>query len=267
MLYQIYFLDDEFLVRFLRLSKYSTVKATEKLKFYLSCPKRYPECFGCFDVRQPKLLEMLHSNVAHIMPEVDNDGCRIFVIRIAYLDIENVTFLDAQRHSFLISEIGGNMEEIQIAGVKIIIDYSGVPMKYLNWLTPKDYKRLCELQQHPVWFRVKAVYIINLPSFGFHIANFLREFTSKKMKDRTKIIRDKNDLKDHMDVNLLLEEYDGKVSIEDCRKYANELLDEMQDKVLLLDKIEADFEDIGEACSRSEFEFGPMGSFRKLEID
>jgi hypothetical protein len=88
------------------------------------------------------------------------------------------------------------------------------------------------------------------------------------MKKRIKFIRDKSELKDHMDVNLLTQDYDGKVSIEECRKFVNKRLDEMQDKIMLLNKIDADFENIDrEATASSEFEYGSMGSFRKLEID
>jgi hypothetical protein len=255
-------------VRFLRHSKYSTVRATDELKYYLSCPKKYPEYFGYFDVREPKLFEMLDSNVAHLMPDIDADGCRIFIFRMVCLDTENVTFVESQKLLLTLCEIAANMEEVQIAGMKIIVDLSNVSIKLFKWPTLKDYKKFGELLQNPFWFRLKAFYILNLPSFGFHISNFLLKFTSEKMKKRIKFIRDKSELKDHIDVNLLTQDYDGKVSIEECRKFVNKLLNEMQDKILLLNKIDADFENIDrEATASSEFEYGSMGSFRKLEID
>ncbi len=83
-------------------------------------------------------------------------------------------------------------------------------------------------------------------------------------------MRDKSELKDHMDVNLLVEDYDGTVTIEQSRNYVNELLDKWEDAVSLVGQIDAKFENIEsdrEAGGSSEFEFGAMGSFRKLEID
>jgi hypothetical protein len=45
------------------------------------------------------------------------------------------------------------------------------------------------------------------------------------------------------------------------------VLDEMQDKIFLLDQIDTDYEFGRETSGNSEFEFAPMGTFKKLEID
>ncbi len=66
----------------------------------------------------------------------------------------------------------------------------------------------------------------------------------------------------------LLQEYGGKVTIEESRTYLKELLEEMRDKISYLDKIDADFDDSTKETSNSSgFEFGPIGSFGKLEVD
>jgi hypothetical protein len=257
-------------VRFLRHSKYSPVRATEELKIYLSCPKRYPECFQSFSVREPIFFEIMNSNVVLLMPDVDADGCRICIYRSGCLNTEKVTFVDLQRLLFIASEIASNMEEVQIAGMKIIVDYSDISVEFLKWLTLKDYKTLGEMIQSPFWFRFKACYILNLPSFAVHIFNFVLKFASEKMKGRFKFLKDKNELKDHMDVNQLVEDYDGKITVEQSRNYVNEMLDKWEDAVSLVGQIDAEFENIEsgrEAGGSSEFEFGAMGSFKKLEID
>ncbi len=255
-------------MRFLRHSKYCLVRATEELKYYLSFPKRYPECFGSFDVHESKFLAIVDSDCALFMPEVDADGCRIVVFHAAYLDTDNISFVDLQRLFFTFEEIAANMEEAQIAGVKLIIDYSNVTIKFFNWPKLKDYVRVGEVLKSPLWVRLKAIYLLNLPSFADHIIKFIMKFASEKMKERIKFIMNKSELEDHTDVNLLLEEYGGKVSIEQSQKYLKKLLGEMQDKILLLDQIDADFEEIDiKTFGSSEFEFGAIGSFKKLEID
>ncbi len=254
-------------MRFLRHSKYSIVRAREELQFYLSCPKRHPEYFGNFDVNEAKLSALCESNFALIMPEVDEDGCRILILRAACVDTEEVSGNDIRRLFFMFDEIEANMEEIQIAGLKVIFDMSN-SMKFLSVLTPRDYKSLARSLQTPHWIHLKAFYILNLPSFAVHISNFLIKFVKEKMKKRIKFIRNKIELKDHIDVTRLLEEYGGKVTIEESRTYLKELLEEMRDKISYLDKIDADFDDTAEETSNSsEFEFGPIGSFKKLEID
>jgi hypothetical protein len=203
-----------------------------------------------------------------MMPEADADLCLIVICRFAYLDTENVSFVDLQRLIFTFEEIAANMEEAQIAGVKLIMDFSNVTMKFFNWLTLKDYARIGEMLKSPQWFRLKAIYNLNLPSFADHFANFLLKFAKEKMKERIKFIRNKSELENHMDVDVLLQEFDGKYSIEDSLGYTMKLLEEMQDKILHLDQIDADFEDIDrKTTGSSEFEFGPTGSFKKLEID
>ncbi len=262
------FSDDEFFVRFLRHSKYSLVRATEEMKCYLSCPKLYPECFGSLDVHEPKFSAMIDSNIILMMPEVDADGCRIMVFHAAKLDTDNVSFVEFQRLIFVFEEIAANMEEAQIAGVKLLFDYSNVSMKFFNWFSLNDYKICGEMLKNPLWYRLKTFCVLNLPGFAGHIANFLLKFASEKMKERIKFIMDKSELEEHMDVNLLLQEYGGKVSIEKIQNYTKKLLDEMQDKILLLGQIDADFEAVDrETSGSSEFEFGPIGSFKKLEID
>jgi hypothetical protein len=260
------FLDDEFLLRFLRHSKYSLVRATEELKCYLSCPKLYPECFGSFDVHEPKFSAILETNFLLITPEVDADGCLIAILHMAYLETENVSFVDVQRLFFTFQEIAANMEEVQ--GLKLILDHTNVSMKLYNLFSLQDYRRISLLLKKPFWCPLKACYILNLPSFGVHIANFLLKFASEKMRNRYRFVSDKHELKNYMDVNLLLEEYGGKVSIEEYRNYLKEFLDAKKDIVLLLNEIDADFEDIERETSDSpEFDFGPTGSFKKLEID
>jgi hypothetical protein len=262
------FLDDEFLVRFLRHSKYSLVRATEELKCYLSCPKLYPKSFGSFDVHEPKFSKIFNSNIFLVMPDVDADGCRIAIHHAANLNIDNVSFEEFLKFMFTLEETVSNMEEAQIAGVKLILDYSGTSMKHFSLLKPSDYRSMGKVIKNPQWYRLKAAYVLNLPSYAVHIANFLMKFVNEKMKERIKFIMDKSELEDHMDVNLLTQEFGGKVSIEESQNYMKKLLEEMQDKILLLNKIDADFEDIDrEATGSSEFEFGPMGSFKKLEID
>jgi hypothetical protein len=136
------------------------------------------------------------------------------------------------------------------------------------WLRLEDYVRIGEMLKNPLWFRLKFIYVLNLPSFAVHFANFLMKFVNDKMKERIKFIMDKSKLKDHMDVNRLLQECIGKVSIDESQNYMKKLLEEMQDKILFLHQIDADFEDIDrKTFGQSEFEFGPTGSFKKLEID
>jgi hypothetical protein len=202
------------------------------------------------------------------MPEVDADGCRIVICHIAYLDINNVSFVDLQRFFFTFEEIFSNMEEAQIAGVKLVLDYSNVTMKFFNRLRLEDYVRIGEVLKNPLWVLSKAIYVLNLPSFAGHIANFIMKFASEKMKERIKFIRNKSELEEHMDVDVLLQEYGRKVSIEEAQNYMKKLLEEMQDKILLLHQIDADFADIDrKTFGQSELEFGPTGSFKKLEID
>jgi hypothetical protein len=90
------------------------------------------------------------------MPDVDADGCRLCIYRLAYLNTEKVTFVDLQRLIFIVSEIASNMEEVQIAGVNIIVDYSNVTVEFLKWLTLKDYKILGEMVRKSRWYRLKA---------------------------------------------------------------------------------------------------------------
>jgi hypothetical protein len=260
--------DDAFLVRFLRVSKYSLTRATKELQAHLTNRKKYADYFGSFDVNQSRLAAILDANFILVTPKTDSDGCRVVFARPGLLNFDEFSNIDFMRSIFAMAEIVANMEEVQIVGLKLIIDLSNTTMKTFGQLSAKNYRDMGELFRSS-WFRMKIGYIVNAPKFAAHVVNFLVGFCKPKVKNRLRFLIGPDELKQHIDGNVLPQEYGGIVSIEDCRVYLKDLLQEMREKLLQFSEIEAEFEDsFGERAGGSgELEFGAIGSFRKLELD
>jgi hypothetical protein len=99
--------------------------------------------------------------------------------------------------------------------VKILFDYSETHLNLFGLLSFTDHKNLTEILMKVVPFRVKAIFILNLPSFAQHILEFALKFLSKKMKERVTLLKDASELKNYVDVSLLPKEYNGNNSMED----------------------------------------------------
>jgi superfamily I DNA/RNA helicase len=202
------------------------------------------------------------------MPNVDADGCRIIVVRPALVESDDYSSIDVSRLTFSFLEILANMEETQIAGVKVIYDYTNVTMKFFRKFSSKNFRNLSVMLRSPLWFRVKVLYFLNLPKFAVQIINFFIGFLKEKLKKRV-VFMENQRLENCVDKNALLQEYGGNVSIEDSEIFLKHLFLEMRDNVRLLGEIDADFGDNFEAVASGseDFDFGVTGSFRKLEID
>jgi hypothetical protein len=257
-----------FLLRFLRAKKYSILKATQALENYLLSPRICPNYYKSLDVLDPTLSALYDTGCFLLSPGRDADGCRFVVERPAVIDAEKFTFLDWIRAAFLLAECGLDNEETQISGIKFLLDYSGIQLNFLGMISFTDIKNFLEIVMSSMAYRIKAIYLLNMPSIVVHIHEFAMKFVSKKLKKRIILVKDVSELKNYMaDVSLLPEEYGGKFSIEDSLKFTKEYLLENRQSVLLLNEMDVDLVDRGAAKSDGSLGFGAEGSFRKLEID
>jgi hypothetical protein len=229
----------------------------------------YPTYFDSLDVMDPKESALLDAGFYLFSPENDADGCRIVLGRPAVIDVEKFTGLNAIRAISMIYECIADIEEVQIAGVKVVFDYSETHLNLFGLFSFTDYKNLADIFMKSLPFRVKAIFILNLPSFAQHILEFIMKILSKKMKERVILLKDASELKNYVDVSLLPKEYNGSISMEDYIKYVKDFLYQNRQNVALANERDVDLVDGSRETSRSDvgLDFGAEGSFRKLEID
>jgi hypothetical protein len=125
---------------------------------------------------------LLDAGFCLFSPENDADGCRIVLSRPAVIDVEKFTGLNAIRAISIFYECITDVEEVQISGLKIIIDFSETHLNLFGLFSFTDYKNLADMFMNSIPFRVKAIFILNLPSFahfGIHHENFKQKNEGK----------------------------------------------------------------------------------------
>jgi hypothetical protein len=229
----------------------------------------YPTYFTSLDVIDSKEATLLDAGFYLFSPENDADGCRIVLGRPAVIDVDKFTGLDILRANSIFYESIADVEEVQISGLKIILDFSETHLNLFGLFSFTDYRNLADIFMNSLPFRVKAIFILNLPSFAQHILEFVMKIFSKKMKERVILLKDASELKKFMDVSLLPKEYNGSISMEDYIKYVKDFLYQNRQNVVLVNETDVDLVDRSRETYRGDvgLDFGAEGSFRKLEID
>ena len=72
-------LDDQYLLRFLRVSKYDQEAALKRLESMFALQKEWHELFGDFTFES--IRPLLEAGMAQIMPQRDDDGCVVLSMK------------------------------------------------------------------------------------------------------------------------------------------------------------------------------------------
>jgi hypothetical protein len=214
-------------------------------------------------------MKILDSGYGLIMPERQKDGSRIILQRPKFIDAEKLNPTELVRKAIANTMLLICENETQIAGVISIFDMTDFPKNLLTYLTLSDFKNIIHLLAHVLPLRLKAFYIVGLPSFARQLLNWGMAFVHKKLKKRVFFVKDFEELKNFVDFQLLPLEYGGKLPIQEHVSFLKENLLKHRDLILKAIDIDADLEKnlTVDEISEAEIDLGIAGSFRKLEID
>jgi hypothetical protein len=264
------FLDPPFLLRFLRVKKFSVPAAAEMLQNFLIIRQLYPIWYQNLDIEDPRLEELLDSG--HLFPVKDRDsqGRRVLISCASRMDPEKFTANDSVRLNSLLFAYLLDEEESQIAGYVYIIDATQVSAKYLSLFSIVEFKKWVKCIQSAVPVRIKEYHIFNLSPMANKLAQIVLEVMQPKLRNRVKFYKSIDELSNVIDPNILPSEYGGNQTmskmIDDfkgkLRGYRQQILDNDTQNYIHMNKImDRTLE------SYSDSDRGATGSFRKLEID
>lgn len=252
--------DDIFLLRFLRVKKYSNAHAFKMFeKFLISC-QTYPQWFGNLTLDDARLKELLDCGFIFPLMERDRNGCRVIMIRANKLDTKKFTFSDVLKAINFVVFTLSEEEETVIAGFVYIIDHKNISMDYVSLFSLTDMRNYLKCIQNAIPCRQKLGIFINLPGFAVALTDFAKSLISNKLKERAIFYKDIQKLSNHVDVKILPLEYGGTTPIKDMIENFKTISDKFKDKVKLLDDQKINIECVKDhECQ--------VNSFRKLEID
>ncbi|XP_050075169.1 clavesin-2-like [Anopheles maculipalpis] len=258
--------DANFLLRFLRVRKFSHLAACETLERYLAVRQRYPAWYSKLDTAEPWVKDVIDCEF--IVPLGRDDlGRIVYLIRYANLDIDRFGVTDQVRFFTMVFEAIFANELNQIAGIVCILDDTNVSMRAFAQWSLTDVKNYidCVMKVFPV--RVKEVHVVNLPLFGATVGEWVLSCCSEKLRNRFRCYRSVEEFIGKTSLlSLMPKEYGGKQEAADLKRKLKEELDHYRNVILALDDMKLD-EKRSAAWKSQNTDAGMIGSFRKLDVD
>lgn len=270
--------DDLFLLRFLRVKKFSVPMAQQVLLKYMNLRKTFPHMTHDLDFLGTRINEIISAGYIFTSPIRDKFGRRVVIINARHFNPKIYSSEEQAKAHFITYETLMEEHENQILGLTHVGDFSGVTAGHVTNWNPTEFARVFKWGEQSLPMRHKEIHLVNVPASLKWLIDFVKTRVSPKIKNRLNCYVSEKDLPKHMDVDCLPLELGGKIPmIEMIESWKIELA-KKRDSLLRLDEMKL-LSDQGITSSRNpdktnqngtnfvaHFE-SLSGSFRKLEID
>uniref|UniRef100_A0A1I8Q6M1 CRAL-TRIO domain-containing protein n=1 Tax=Stomoxys calcitrans TaxID=35570 RepID=A0A1I8Q6M1_STOCA len=262
--------EDQFLIQFLRGSKYSLERAKEKIDLFYSLKTKYPEMFGAIDVDEPRFREIHNLGCYTILPiPLNENGPRIMVYRFNY-SIDLYSNEDIYYPSSAMFELTmRNDPYTGIHGIILIFDFSQGSVKHFLQLTPSVCKKIVSFMEKSMPVRVPSVYFINVPTAAQAFFKLIVNLVSEKLRKRIHILgKGVQELTQYIPLKYLPSDYGGKNGcLNDLAKDYNKIFDSHREYIKE-NALYGTNESLRPGKPLNlEGLYGLGGSFRKLVVD
>lgn len=163
-------LDDQFLVTFLRSSKYNIERAMQKVEMYYTCRTSLPELMENRDPLDPRILEIIRLGIGLPLPLTDKpDSPRVILIRPGSYDAARYSMLDIMKVANMICDVLLLEDDnFVIAGEVAVVDFKNVTKGHLLQLDPLLVKKLAVLNQEGSPMKQRGIHYLHTPP-GFDV--------------------------------------------------------------------------------------------------
>lgn len=264
--------DPLFLLAFLRVGKYSQLKARERLGNFISALNNQVKGIVGHDPADPKSLQIIRDGIYVFLPGTDKEGRRIVLFRMNAINMSSYSWNDFLLanvplfHSLMFFD-----EDEQVNGIQFLADYGGAKMSHLSWIGFDNMKKLAEFTNKAFPARIGSINYYNTgPVFEAAMEAF-RPFLSKKLKERVKVHHTMVSVYDmiekcHLPTEYLPDDYTG--------PSAGSIPDIMEQNIkeLLLDPVRREFlktfysGNYKADLTKKPTETEATASFRKLNV-
>lgn len=269
-------LDIQFLLRFLRVRKFTQLTARKTLENFWSARTKYPAWFSDIDTCEPDIQEIIGTGYCLVVPGTDKEGRRLIFERTEHLDV------DWAVKKFGVNKIFKAMTavfdwllmdpNVQVNGIIAIEDMTGFSLKHsMELYTTENTKACMEIWQDAYPCRTKAMHIYNEPPIFDPLFTLMKQFMKPKLRNRIHMTgKNLTNLYKKIDMDMLPTEYlpddykGSKVgSVRDVIAYMQREMQrpDVRDEILALSsgKYGMDF-------AKKPKDEEPQASFRKLNV-
>ncbi|GFT52064.1 alpha-tocopherol transfer protein-like [Nephila pilipes] len=127
---------EDFLIQYLRHSKYDINKALKHLRNYVNVRRKKSYMFESFTDKY--LSELLSTNFINIVPKRSPDGCAISILQLDKWNMKHLTIEKfIQLHMMYIMQLLRDQMN-QINGLRIIFDFKGTGLPLIKMCSPQN---------------------------------------------------------------------------------------------------------------------------------
>ncbi|XP_034490928.1 alpha-tocopherol transfer protein-like [Drosophila innubila] len=265
--------DDQFLLAFLRGTKFSLERAKQKFDRFYTLQASIPEVFNEQRLTtDPLVLDIIRSGILLRIPQDENDASPcVSIIRAGSYDTSKFKFQDIIRAGSMFGEIMMFEDDnATVSGYIEVMDMKGITGTHLFALRPELLRKFSDYADEAMPTRQKGIHFINVPPAFEAGFNTLRSFFPAKIKNRISVSSDPDAIFNIVPRDFLPLEYGGTYGImEDISRSMEIKLSTYESYFLASQHFGADekLRDFSRPLQDKRSSFGAVGSFRKLEID
>ncbi|KAK9880856.1 hypothetical protein WA026_013181 [Henosepilachna vigintioctopunctata] len=267
------FIDDNYLLRFLRTKKFSLFMTQQMILKYLNFRKKFFHYIDSLDFEEEKANALINTGFIFASPIRDNEGRRVIIYNVGKFDMDRFINVDMARALAITYEAVIEDEETQILGVNHVANLEGISIAYTSLFTITEFARAITWGEQSFPMRHKDINLLNVPSAVKYVYEYALSRMSKKLTERFTLHDSITTITERVDKRCLPLEFGGVMPMSEMIQLWKEELGRKRERILglknmnlLSDRGIISRKTINEHMTNSNLE-GVTGSFRKLEVD
>ncbi|GFV77137.1 alpha-tocopherol transfer protein-like [Trichonephila clavipes] len=199
--------EEDFLVQYLRHSKYNTGKAFNQIRSMFHLRRKNPRIFD--SIPDEFFLTKESTKVLRVLPKRCQEGCTVMIFQYDKFDPNDLCVEDFKRLvMFLFIQILRD-PMTQINGFKFIHDFKGTTIQHLKCCTPQNMYLFYHTAIHCIPGRYKEIHVINQSFVAKPCWAILKPFLSDKIRSRVLFHSNVEELYDYFPRSILPVELGG----------------------------------------------------------
>ncbi|XP_069686607.1 clavesin-1 [Periplaneta americana] len=266
--------DDNFLLRFLRVKKFSLPMAQQMLLKYINFRQTFSHLVYNLDYLSPSINELLTNGYIYVSPFKDSNGRRVVLYNINKFDPKKHTNADMTKAHMVTYEVLMEDEESQVMGFTHVGDMAEASAAQATIWSPTEFTTLVRWGEQSIPMRHKEIHLINVPAALRYLYDIISGLVSEKMRSRFRIHESEESLTKRVDPKVLPKELGGTMPMAEMIELWTKELANKRECILDLDNMKLlSTKSIITRRNNQNNENSSIvinnlqGSFRKLEVD
>lgn len=203
---------------------------------------------------------IIDRQLVTLLKDRDEYGRNVIFVRTDNFDFSRIGATEIFRFTGILLESLLTEEITQVTGITFVIDCKAVDMKFFQNFPVEDFKQMIVAAQDASGFRIRAIYVINLPSWTTAIVELIMKIVKEKIRKRICFIKSLEEFHKKLSPTILPESFGGRVP-------ESELIENFKHNVLSVREQIFEFDATKTSFKPESDGFECIGSFRKLDFD